>query len=108
MNYNGAFKYMTKEQCARMGRASQRIQAIQRLANADHTPIPVRSGLQMGFVMFDCRGHYWNERCVLLFDAGKENRYRWMADFQKQDGLVGWNDAIRESAKEIGRPLLKY
>ena len=45
MNYFSARKYMRQEQAARMGRASQKAQALRRMAEADYDPIPVRSGL---------------------------------------------------------------
>ena len=98
---------MTSEQWSRAGKVSQKVQAINRLANADGDPYPVRSGLQMGFIMFDCRTGQWEETTALLFNVGKENRYRWMIDLVKQDKLTGWHDAVRKCATDINRPILR-
>ena len=97
---------MSKEQAAEMGRASQKAQTLQRLARADYDPIPVRSGLQLAFITVDMRTPIVREHCALLFDVGKENRYRWMLDMEKQDGLIGWHDAIRDVAG-MTKPLIQ-
>ena len=96
---------MTSEQSARMGRASQKKQALERLAMAGDDPIPVRSGLQLVIITLDMRTPVFKEHCAMLFNAGMKDRYRWMLDLEKQDGLIGWHDAAR---KVIGqtRPLL--
>ncbi len=105
MNYYGARKYMTREQAARMGRASQKAQELKRMAEADYDPVPVRSGLQLVVITLDMRTPLFIEHCALLFDVGKQNRYRWMLDMEKQNGLIGWHDAGRE-VLGMTRPLL--
>jgi len=96
---------MTSDQSARMGRASQKVQALRRLAEADHGPYPIRSGLQLVIITLDMRTPMSIENCAMLFDVGKENRYRWMLNMEKQNGLIGWHDAGREVIGKT-RPLL--
>lgn len=96
---------MAREQAARMGMASQKVQALRRLAAADHDPVPVRSGLQLVVITLDMRTPLFIEHCALLFDVGKKDRYRWMIDMEKQNGLIGWHDAGREVLC-MTRPLL--
>lgn len=87
-----------------MGRVSQKLQALRRLANADHAPTPVRSGLQLAIVTLDLRTPEAIEHYALLFDIGKTNRYRWMLDGEKQDALIGWHAAAR-TVINLTRPL---
>jgi hypothetical protein len=105
MDYFGARKYMTSEQAARMGKTSQKAQTLKRLARTDYDPIPVRSGLQLVIITLDMRTPTFREHCAMLFDANKENRYRWMLNMEKQNGLIGWHDAAREVIGQT-RPLL--
>ena len=107
MSHYGAERYFTSAQASHMAKLKQKLDAIRRLAEADYDPTPIRSGLQMGFIMFDIRTGYWREQCALLFDVGKENRYRHMINMEKQNGLIGWSDAVRQAEKKINRPLLK-
>jgi len=96
---------MTKQQFSRMGKASQKVQALKRLAAGDRADIPIRSGLQLSCIIIDFRRKEPVETNYLLFDAGKQNRYRWMKNMQKQDGLIGWTNTMRMATKNV-RPLL--
>lgn len=104
MNHFSAEKYMTPEQAARLGRVSQKIQALRRVVNAEHAPLAPRSGLQLAIVTLDMRTSDHIEHCALLFDIGRANRYRWMLDMQKQQNPVGWHAAAR-SVINLTRPL---
>lgn len=78
MNHNSAKKYLTSQQASHMGLVSQRVQAIKRLAAADHDPLPVRSGLQLAIITLD---------------------------MQKHPGRIGWHQAGRDLLK-LTKPLL--
>ena len=106
MNYFSARGLYTKEQASAMGKASQKAQELIRLANADHDPYPVSSGLQLAVITLDCRTPIIKESSLLLFQANSyKNRYRWMLDMEKQDGLLGWSDAMQYMAAQT-RPLI--
>ena len=97
---------MTKEQLSYAGRVSQKVQALRRLAEGDRCDIPVRSGLQLGCIMLDCRAKQFITHTGLLFKKeGYENRYLCMRDFERQQGLFGCHDLVRDMTKEV-RPLL--
>jgi hypothetical protein len=104
MNYRGAKKYLTHKQASQMGLASQKVQALKRLAAADHDPAPTRSGLQLAIITLDMRTQTPSEHCALLFDIGLKNSYRWMLDFEKQHNKIGWHDAGR-TILTLTRPL---
>jgi hypothetical protein len=106
MNYFSAGRYYTKEQASAMGKASQKVQALRRLSSADYAPIPVRSGLQLAVIVLDCRTPVIQESSLLLFQANEyQNRYRWMHNMEKQEGLLGWHDAMSKMSSGV-RPLL--
>jgi len=105
MNHNGAEKYFTREQASRLGIASQKAQALKRLAAADHAPLPTRSGLQLAIITLDMRTPEPIEHCALLLDIGQKNSYRWMLDFKKQPKKIGWHDAGR-TVLSLTRPLV--
>lgn len=101
MNYNSASKYMTARQASAMGRASQKVQALKKVAAADYGLYSIRSGLQLAVIVVDMRTPVFKEHSVLLFDASKKNRYRWMHNMQKQRGLIGLHDTMKKLSKEV-------
>ena len=108
MNYFSARGLYTKEQASAMGKASQKAQGLIRLANADHDPRPVRSGLQLAIITLDLRTPSITESSLLLFRANDyQNRYRWMLDMEKQDGLIGWSNAMQQMTQQV-KPLISY
>ncbi|MFW1676407.1 hypothetical protein ACFVYJ_01315 [Pontibacter sp. JAM-7] len=101
-----AFRYMTDEQRQRMSRLGVQARELQRLAQDPPAYPPIPKGLQMAAIMLDFRTPCPVEHSILLFQAGDyKNRYRWMLDNQKQTGLIGWHDAVRNTAK-LFRPLI--
>jgi len=98
-----ALRYMTEDQRKRIALAGVKARELKRLAQdpPDYPPIP--EGLQMAAIMLDFRCSEPREHSILLFQAGEyHNRYRYMLDNKKQDGLIGWHDAVRATAKMFG------
>lgn len=87
-----------------MGQASQKVQALKRMADPAE-PYHIRSGLELVIITLDMRTPIYGEHCAMLFNVGKKDRYRWMLDMEKQNGLVGWHDAARQVIG-MTRPLL--
>jgi hypothetical protein len=69
----------------------------------DYPPIP--KGLQFAALFLDFRMGEAKMHHVLLFEAGKKNRFRCIRNNKEQPELVGWHDAVRRTASNV-RPLI--
>ena len=104
-----ALRYMSEEQLKRISLSGVKASELKRLAQytPDYPPIP--AGLQMAAIMLDFRCSEPREHSILLFQAGDyHNRYRYILDNKKQDGLIGWHDAVRATAKMFGTIRKEY
>ncbi|MCK4710831.1 MAG: hypothetical protein KAU21_19610, partial [Gammaproteobacteria bacterium] len=62
-------------------------------------------GLQLVNLVLDFRLGEAVAHHAFLFYAGKKNRYEWIRNNKKQEGLIGWHDASRDIANNV-RPLM--
>lgn len=95
-------KYLTKEKSSYMGKMSAIAREAKRLAEADYDPVPIRSGMQMGFLHWDTRTPVFRYHFGLLIGAGYANRYRLILGNERQPGLISFLDAVSESARNFG------
>lgn len=69
----------------------------------DYPPIP--HGLQLAALFLDFRCGKSVMHHAFLFDVGYKHRYAWIRNNKPQDGLIGWHQAVRITAKNV-RPLM--
>lgn len=90
---------MTHEQRRRVSLLGVQARELIRLQNEPPEYLPIPHGLQLAFIMLDMRYGMCKYHHALLFQANQyHNRYRWILDNKKQNGLIGWTDAVRSTA----------
>jgi len=101
------FRYMTPEQRRHISKLGVMAREIDRQRNAEPRSLVIPGGLQLATLNVDMRFGKAEYHWSLLFQARDyHNRYRWIQDNEKQDGLIGWHDAVRSTANLV-RPISK-
>ncbi len=103
---HAALSRMTPEQRKRISLLGVQARELKRLSKEPRIYSPIPEGLQLAALFLDFRCSQPMATHVLLFEAGYKNRYEWMLNNRKKNGLIGWHDAVREGAGHI-RPLLR-
>lgn len=100
-----ALRRMTPEQRKRVSLLGVQARELKRLSQEPRIYSPIPEDLQLAALFLDFRCHQPMATHVLLFDAGRKNRYEWMMNNNLKSGLIGWHDAVRKGANHV-RPLI--
>lgn len=96
---------MTPEQRRRVSLLGVQARELKRLSQEPRIYSPIPEGLQLAAMFLDLRCAQPMATHVLLFEAGRKNRYEWMLNNRMKEGLIGWHDAVRRGASRV-RPLI--
>lgn len=95
-------KHLTTEKAAYLSKMGVMAREAQRLARADHDPLPIRSGMQMGFIHWDTRTPQFRYHFGMLIDVGYANRYQLIIGGEKQPEPITFFEAVKNSARAFG------
>lgn len=102
MHFNRARQYFRSEHHAQMGRLGQIAHEYNRLVYGPSDPYGYSlGGIQHVGLWLDCRARESKLSTLILVDAGCKNRYRYMMNGIKQDGLLGKYEAAIELQKRV-------
>jgi hypothetical protein len=99
-------KKLSKKEKQAISRLGVQARLLKQMALDPPEYPPIPKGLQLVNLVLDFRFENAVAHHAFLFNTeGKKNRYKWIRNNKRQQGLIGWHDASRDIASNV-KPIV--